>query len=69
MAMLAAIKVTPETVYMDMIEKADRDAIFAASGHPAGTLPLVFLGEKFIGTAEDVEYANEDGELKQLLGL
>jgi hypothetical protein len=49
-------------------DPTERPQVWDISGKK-GIYPLVFKGEQFLGTNEEIEFANEDGELKQLLGL
>lgn len=54
-------------IAMDMIPKADRDAVYEDAG--CRTLPLVFIDDKFIGSWDTIEDLNDCGELDQLLRL
>jgi len=60
-----AAKGRVKIVHLD-IEQEKRDAVWATSGK-RGEYPLIFVGDKFIGDIEDIEGANEDELLPDLL--
>lgn len=54
-------------VAMDMIEKSERDEIYAQAA--VRKLPLVWIDDDFVGSWDEIEELNECGELDPLLAM
>lgn len=56
-----------KVVFLDMEENKDlRQKVWDISGK-RGIYPLIFVGDRFVGTGEEISDLNEDGELKTML--